>query len=65
MKPEVIDLIVTVVHKTPAAVLVRLDEDEPNVWLPLSAIELSENDPIPGVSTITLPTRLAEEKGLV
>ena len=47
-----------VVHRTAAAVLLEIDGED--VWLPLSAVEIDEDN-----KTVTMPERLANEKGLI
>ncbi len=62
-KSDLIDICVTLVHQTERAVLVDHGGTE-NVWLPKSAIEI-EPDANGKTHTITLPERLANEKGLI
>lgn len=64
MKSDVIDIDVEVVHRTENAVLVHTGNKEQAVWLPLSMIEI-EPSGFGGIDTITLPERLALEKGLI
>jgi hypothetical protein len=52
-------------HQTAAAVLVTDSTPDEGVWLPNSQIEMSVNDPVPGIVSITLPEWLAVQKGLV
>lgn len=61
----IIDLVVEISHETEKAVLVHDGDKNKSVWLPLSQIEISRGDPIPGLATISLPEALAIEKGLV
>jgi hypothetical protein len=64
MASELVDLEVIIKQRRPKAV--RIDHHDSNstdVWLPLEAIEIEETGRM-GV-TITLPRRLAEEKGLI
>ena len=67
-RPEVVDVEVILFHATERAALVWTDEDKAKaVWLPLSEVELH---PIDGaaddrIRELTLPTWLAEERGLV
>jgi hypothetical protein len=65
MKSNLIDLVVEITHETDKALLVHDGDKSKAVWLPKSAVEVSLDDPIPGVATITLPEPLAIEKGLV
>jgi hypothetical protein len=58
-----IDISVVLVHQTDRAVLIDHGGDE-NVWLPKSAIEI-ERDASGKTWTVTLPERLAQEKGLI
>ena len=62
---RLVDVPVTLVHQTEKAILIRLDDDETKVWLAKSQVEFSENDPRPGVTTVTLPENLALEKGMI
>lgn len=63
MKSDLVDIEVTVHHETEKAVLVSDDGDRKRaVWLPKSAIEIAGD----GLRvTVTLPERLAIDKGLV
>ena len=71
MKSDLVDVPVEIVRETfpgskdQGAVLVVFDERKPPVWLPKSAIEINHGDPVPGSITVTLPERMAVEKGLV
>jgi hypothetical protein len=65
MKSNLVNLAVEIVHETEKAVLVHDGDKSKAVWLPKSAVEISRNDPTPGIATITLPEPLAIEKGLV
>jgi hypothetical protein len=62
-KSDLIDISVTLVHQTEKAILVDHGGDS-NVWLPKAAVEI-ERDPNGKTHTITLPQRLATEKGLL
>jgi len=63
MKSDLVDVFVAVHHRTERAVLVSLDgERSKAVWLPLSQIEIENRKQD---SIVTLPVRLATEKGLV
>lgn len=64
MKSDITDIDVEVVHRTEKAVLVHTGDKEKAVWLPLSMIEI-EPSGIGGIETVTLPERLAQEKGLI
>lgn len=60
---DLIDITVTIIHQTDLAVKVDHGGKEPT-WLPRSAIEIEKNDD--GKTwTVTLPERLAEEKGMI
>jgi hypothetical protein len=63
MKSDLVDLDGVLVHETPKAYLVRFDDDKEPVWLPKSAIELAMRAR-GRACIVTLPQRLAEEKGL-
>lgn len=56
------DIEVRIHHTTDKAVLVSTD-DETKVWLPLSTVEIEWKKG--GLAIITLPERLAIDKGLV
>jgi hypothetical protein len=63
MKSDLVDVFVAIHHRTEKAVLVSLDgERSKAVWLPLSQIEIEERE---RDSIVTMPERLAIEKGLV
>jgi hypothetical protein len=65
MKSDLVDIDVIVHHETAGAVLVSDDGDRARaVWLPKAAIEI---EPVKGKShhRVTMPERLATEKGLV
>jgi hypothetical protein len=62
-RSDLIDISVTLVHETDRAVLVDHGGGA-NVWLPKSACEI-ERDPNGKTWTLTLPERLANEKGLI
>lgn len=64
MKSDIVDIDVEVAHRTEKAVLVHTGNKEEAVWLPLSMIEIGPSG-IAGIETITLPERLALEKGLI
>lgn len=60
------DLEVVFVHQTEKAVLVKLDEESTEEWIPKRYVEMSDDDPDRGdVIEITLPTSVAQEKGLI
>jgi hypothetical protein len=78
MKSDLIDLMLAQHHKTKLAILVsELGEEAKAVWLPLSVIEIEESrktatGTLKGgqrvtlpLITVTMPERLAIEKGLV
>lgn len=62
MRSDVIDITVTKLAETDAAVKV-CDGDEVGVWLPKSQIEIEPAKG--GLFTVTLPEWLATNKGLV
>lgn len=62
-RSDLVDISVVLVHQTEKAVLVD-HGGAANVWLPRSAIEI-ERDPGGKTWTVTLPERLAAEKGLI
>lgn len=62
-RSDLVDISVVLVHQTERAVLVDHGGDA-NVWLPRSAIEI-EKDANGKTWTVTLPERLAQEKGLI
>ena len=60
-KSDLIDLTITVKHRTDGAVLIFDGDIE--TWIPLSQCELSSN--LDGTHELTLPEWLAQEKGLI
>jgi hypothetical protein len=64
MKSNIIDIDVEVTARTGKAVLVHTGDKEKSAWLPLSQIEI-EPSGFPGIETVTLPERLALDKGLI
>jgi hypothetical protein len=63
MKSDIIDIDVMVAHRTEKAVLVHTGNKEEAVWLPLSMIEIEQEHW--GHAIVTLPERMALEKGLI
>lgn len=63
MKSNLIDIEVRVKHRTEKAVLVTAD-DESDVWLPLSQIEMHRRGKT-DMYEITLPEHLAIDKELI
>ena len=77
MKSDLVDLMLAQHHRTDRAVLVsELGEEAKAVWLPLSVVEIEESRKTAAgtlkcgqrvtlpLITVTLPERLAIEKGL-
>ena len=64
-RSDIIDVTVEIVRETAKAVLVHEGDESRAVWLALSQIEVARNDPKPGLATVSLPTWLAQEKGLI
>lgn len=63
-RSELIDIELTIHHETEKAVLVSDNgERDEAVWLPLSAIEIERK--ASGLAIITMPERLALDKGLI
>lgn len=63
MKSDLVDLTMILHHQTPSAILVSDTEDGEKVWLPKSRIELED---VSGrIVVVTMPERLALEKGLI
>lgn len=68
-KSDLVDVDVVVVHRTygydgsDRAYLVHTGDRDKAVWLPASAVELSEGPN--GACIVTMPERLAVDKGLV
>lgn len=62
-RSDLIDVSVVLVHETERAVLVDHGGAE-TVWLPKSAVEIAR-DPSGKTWTLTLPERLAVEKGIL
>jgi hypothetical protein len=78
VRSDVIDITIAVHHRTDRAVLVSIDGDEARAqWLPLSLIEFEVTGKFTqgrrksgqavelATAIVTLPQRLAKEKGLV
>lgn len=74
MKSDLIDLALIYQTETPLAACFHEEESGPlfggaakprDVWLPLSRIEIEGDRKRGAVVTVTLPERLAIEKGLV
>ena len=64
MRSDLIDVSVFQHHETDKAILVSEDGDrERAVWLPKAACEIERKER--GVIVVTMPERLAIEKGLV
>lgn len=64
MKSDLVDLTMVLHHETERAILVSDDGDRRKaVWLPRSMIEI-ERKPR-GIVVVTLPERLALDKGLI
>lgn len=63
MRSDLVDLSVNLVHQTQAAILVN--DGTKKVWLPKSVVEFTEPEGKSRTITLTLPERLAIEKGLV
>lgn len=62
MKSDLVDLTLVLVHETDKAILVKEHEDaEDKVWLPKSLIEFVRKG---SLVEVTLPERIATEKGL-
>ena len=65
MKSDLIDVAVCRHAETDKAILVSDDDDKDNaVWLPKSQIEI-ENDGHKNFITVTMPSWLAKDKGLI
>lgn len=64
MKSDLVDIVGVLVHETPKAYLFRFDDDKEPVWLPKSLVEI-ETDCARKCVIMTMPQRLAEEKGMV
>jgi hypothetical protein len=67
MPRAVVDITVHVVRDEPTdqAILVRLDNDRPKVWLPRSAIEIEYIRGSTIIAVVTMPVSLAIEKELI
>ena len=65
MRSDLIDIEVIYQHATERAVCVRETEDGPDVWLPLSAVEVEGDMRRGRVVTLTGPERLLTDKGLL
>lgn len=64
MKSNLTDIDVALVHETPDAFLVKWDPDREPVWLPKSQCEFEATE-ASDIGILTLPERLAEEKGML
>lgn len=68
-RSNLIDLSVIYQTRTERAVCVRETEESPDVWLPLSEVEVYRDDELPprrhDVVTLTGPEWLLTEKGLL
>ena len=68
-RSNLIDLTVIYQTRTGAAVCIRETEDSPDIWLPLSEVEVYREDELPparhDVVTLTGPEWLFTEKGLL
>lgn len=64
MKSNIIDLDGAIEARTDRAVLFHTGNKEEAAWLPLSQVEVAETG-VGGIFTVTLPERLAQEKGLI
>jgi hypothetical protein len=65
MKSDMIDVDVIFQTVTARAVCVREAEDSPDVWLPLSQVEIDGDERRGEVVTLTGPEWLIEDKGLI
>jgi hypothetical protein len=63
MRSNIIDLDVLLLTETEKAVRVAVSEEAVGVWLPKSLIEIKRR--MSGACCITLPERIALEKGLI
>ena len=61
--PEVHEIAVEIVHETELAWLV--DDGRTKTWLPKSKVEVERESERPRFAMVTLPERLAIDKGLV
>ena len=59
------DVMGEIVHETAQAILFHTGIKELAVWLPKSRIEISRDDPQPGLVTVSAPEWLLIDKGLV
>lgn len=63
---EIVDITVTKHAETSLAVLVSDNGQKKNaVWLPFSQIEICPSRKMPGHFEVTMPTWLAQTKGLI
>lgn len=66
MKSDLIDIAGMLHHETEKAILFSDDGNRATaIWLPKSAIEIERDTKKPGIVTVTLPERLAIDRGLV
>ena len=65
-RSNLVDISVQLHHATLKAILVSDDGDRDNgVWLPKSQVEYDEDSQVGSIIEVTLPEKLAIEKGLV
>lgn len=66
LKSNLLDIEVIYQTTTAKAVCIRETEDAPDVWLPLSEVEVEPDEPRRGQAvTLTGPDWLLQEKGLI
>lgn len=66
MRSDLIDIAGVIHHQTEKAILFSDDGDKDKaVWLPKSAIEVEQDQKKPSYVTVTMPERLAKDKGLL
>lgn len=66
MRRDIVDLELMIHHQTVAAVLVSTDGNRAGaVWLPKAQVDFDEDLQMGKAQIVTMPQRLAEEKGLV
>lgn len=63
MKPDHVEIIGEIAGKCANAIFFHEGVKELGVWLPLMEIEVSRDDPIPGLVTVRMPASMAAEHG--
>jgi hypothetical protein len=66
MRSDLIDIAGVIHHQTEKAILFSDDGDrEKAVWLPKSVVEVEHDPKKPDHVTVTMPERIAKDRGLI